>query len=111
MQSSKYLSIQYPPDMINPGGEEVWCFPKMNLVLIRLKPGTKSELYFHLYTQESYSVLRGEARFFYGCENYYLRAGQSIVIAPPYDHMIFNDKDEDVIICAKLRIPWIPIKL
>lgn len=105
MWSLEHL-LHNAPDMVNYGGEEVWLGLGSNMVLIRLKPGTRSELYHHLSTQESYTVIKGRARFFYANGNLFLAAGQEIIMAPPYSHQVFNESEEDVIIFGKLRIPW-----
>lgn len=106
MRSLEHFLASCAPNIVNPGGEEVWCDQESDLVLIRLKPGTKSELYHHFHTKEVYTVLYGQARFFYGFSNSYLKAGQSISMTPPYSHQVFNEASEEVVIAGRIRIPW-----
>lgn len=94
------------PTLINPGGEEVWCWEGSDLVFIRLKPGTKSDLYHHLRTKEQYTVFSGSVRFCSDGESFYVASGETIVFAPPQSHIVFNETAEPAILIARVNIPW-----
>jgi mannose-6-phosphate isomerase-like protein (cupin superfamily) len=99
------------PTLINPGGEEVWHKEGSNYLVVRLKPGTKSELYHHYNSQERYSMAIGQLRFC--CDGYSVnvKMGQSIVLSPPQSHIVFNETDEAAIFIARINIPWNPLKI
>lgn len=68
-----------------------------------IPPGKSSLLHYHPEAEESYYILRGNARIILGDEQETITAGETILIPPPKPHKIINtgsDALEFVAVCV-----------
>lgn len=79
-----------------------------SLAHILLPPGKASLRHHHLVSEESYYILKGQARMCVDGQEYTLGPGEACLILPPQVHQIFNIADEDLEFLAVCAPAWQP---
>lgn len=95
-----------PADITNPHGEEIWLNIGRNTVLVRLRPGTRSETHYHKIITERCSVLNGQLSLLLnGVESIY-EFGPIITIPPLAWHQVFNHSKFDATFLVRSSAEW-----
>jgi mannose-6-phosphate isomerase-like protein (cupin superfamily) len=79
-----------------------------SLAHVIIPPGKLSPAHYHKISEETYCMLKGQARVVIDGQEFTLSPGQSLLILPGEVHQIFNGHREDVeflVVCAP---PWTP---
>lgn len=79
-----------------------------SVALVTLPPGKASLLHYHPDAEESYIILRGQARLRLGNEEMYLEAGQTVLIPAPQPHKIWNIGSDALEFMAVCVPAWEP---
>jgi mannose-6-phosphate isomerase-like protein (cupin superfamily) len=79
-----------------------------SVAFVVLPPGKSSRLHYHPETEESYFVLRGQARMILGEEEAIVQPGQIVLIQAPKPHKIINIGEEDLEFLAFCVPAWEP---
>ncbi|MCK6627046.1 MAG: cupin domain-containing protein [Anaerolineae bacterium] len=81
---------------------------KHSLAHVVVPQGKLSPRHYHKVFEETYYILKGQARMQIDGQEFTLSPGQSCLILPGEVHQVFNDRPEDLeflVICAP---PWTP---
>lgn len=81
---------------------------KHSLAHVVVPQGKLSPRHYHKVFEETYYLLKGQARMKIDDQEFTLSPGQSCLILPGEVHQVFNDRPEDLeflVICAP---PWTP---
>lgn len=81
---------------------------KHSLAHVVVPQGKLSPRHYHKVFEETYYLLKGQARMQIDGQEFTLSPGQSCLILPGEVHQVFNDRPEDLeflVICAP---PWTP---
>ena len=73
-----------------------------------IAPGCASRPHYHPVAEETYYMLRGEARMLVDGKEIRLVPGDALLILPPEVHQIFNDTDADLEFIAVCAPAWEP---
>jgi mannose-6-phosphate isomerase-like protein (cupin superfamily) len=79
-----------------------------SLAHVVIPPGKLSPAHYHKVSEETYHMLKGQARMVIDGREFTLSPGQSLLILPGEVHQIFNDQPADaefLVVCAP---PWTP---
>lgn len=79
-----------------------------SVALVVIPPGKASLLHYHPETEESYFILKGQARMILGEEEAMMRPGQIVLIQAPKPHKIINAGEEDLEFLAFCAPAWEP---
>ena len=79
-----------------------------SLVHVVIPPRFSSPAHHHEISEETYYVLKGEARMIIDDYELSLIPGQACLIMPGEIHQIFNDKDEDLEFLTVSAPAWTP---
>jgi mannose-6-phosphate isomerase-like protein (cupin superfamily) len=79
-----------------------------SLAQIVIPPGKASLKHYHPVAEESYSVLSGTARMELDGETALLGPGDSVMIAPPQVHQIFNVGEDNLVMLVVCAPAWTP---
>lgn len=79
-----------------------------SLALVVIPPGKASSRHYHKIAEESYYLLKGEARMEIAGETIPLRPGQGLLIEPGEVHRISNPGEEVLEFLAVCAPPWQP---
>ncbi|MDZ7843589.1 MAG: cupin domain-containing protein [Anaerolineales bacterium] len=79
-----------------------------SLALVVIPPGKASSRHYHKIAEESYYLLKGEARMEIAGETIHLRPGQGLLIEPGEVHRISNPGKVDLEFLAVCAPPWQP---
>lgn len=79
-----------------------------SLARIVLPPGKASRTHFHRLSEETYYILRGEARMVVDQREFILLPGQACLIQPGEQHCILNDTSQDIEFLAVCTPAWEP---
>jgi mannose-6-phosphate isomerase-like protein (cupin superfamily) len=79
-----------------------------SLAYVTLSPGKSALLHYHPQAEESYFILKGQARMVVGDEEATVRPGQAILIQPDQAHKITNLGQEDLEFLAVCVPAWEP---
>ena|SRR3990167_6874444 len=77
-----------------------------SLAHIEILPGGASLKHYHPVVEESYYILKGEAKIEINGEFQYLKTGQMVVVPPKLTHQIFNESDTLLQFLAVCSPPW-----
>src|SRR5262245_51839102 len=81
---------------------------KHSFAHVDVPSGKLSPRHYHKVSEETYYILKGQARMIIDGHEFTLSPGQSLLIMPDEVHQVFNDKAETLeflVICAP---PWTP---
>ena len=93
-------------EMIGRGVGEI--SERHSVALVVIPPGKASLLHYHPETEESYFILKGQARMILGEEEAMMRPGQIVLIQAPKPHKIINTGAEDLEFLAFCVPAWEP---
>lgn len=93
-----YEMIGSPPEI---GGTTHHSF-----VHVVVPPGRSSTTHYHKVSEETYYVLKGEARMTVDDKTFTLSPGQACLIKPLERHFIANDGDEELEFLTVSAPPW-----
>ena len=79
-----------------------------SLARIILPPGKASRMHFHRQSEESFYILRGNARMEVDQQELILSPGQVCLIQPGEKHRIFNDTNQELEYLAVCTPAWEP---
>jgi mannose-6-phosphate isomerase-like protein (cupin superfamily) len=79
-----------------------------SVAIVVIPPGKSSLLHYHPEAEESYFILRGQARMTLGDEEAIVRSGQIVLVPPPKPHKIINIGEEDLEFLAFCVPAWEP---
>ncbi len=79
-----------------------------SLAYIVITPGGMSSCHYHKMSEESYYILKGEARITIDGQVFQLNVEQACLIQPPSRHEIFNPGKLDLVFLAVCTPPWTP---
>lgn len=77
-----------------------------SLAYVTLPPGAASVAHYHNTAEETYYMLKGQARLVLDGQAYRLEPGQACLIQPGEVHQIFNETSEAVEFLAVCAPPW-----
>lgn len=79
-----------------------------SLARIVIPTGKSSNLHYHKITQETYFILKGEAKMQVNGEDISLIPGQACYLEPGDVHQIRNEGEADLVFLAFCAPAWIP---
>lgn len=79
-----------------------------SVAYVTIPPGKSSLLHYHPEAEESYFILKGQARMILGDEEAIVGRGQIILIQPTKPHKIINIGEEDLEFLAICVPAWEP---
>jgi mannose-6-phosphate isomerase-like protein (cupin superfamily) len=104
--------------LVNATGEEVYPLlgapadqggaAQHSLAYVVIPPGKSSLHHYHPQAEESYYILRGQARMVIDGQTHTLQTGDAILIQPPEPHQIFSTGDVDLVFIVACAPPWTP---
>ena len=78
------------------------------MALVAVPPGKSSDRHYHLVSEETYFLLRGEARMVVDDVEFRLDAGQACLIQPREQHQIWNAGEDELEFIAICVPAWVP---
>jgi mannose-6-phosphate isomerase-like protein (cupin superfamily) len=84
-------------------GKELGEATRHSFAYVVIPPNCSSQLHYHPEDEETYYILKGEARLIINGKEYNVCQGDAILINPPERHRIFANGNEDlefVVVCA-----------
>ncbi len=93
-------------ELIGPG--EIGGTTRHSFAHVVITPGKLSPRHYHKVCEETYYILKGQARMIIDGHEFTLSPGQSLLIMPGEVHQVFNDEAETLeflVVCAP---PWTP---
>lgn len=81
---------------------------KHSFVHVVIPPNMSSPAHYHKVSEETYYLLKGEARMIIDGQEFYLLSGQACLIMPEEVHQIFNDQDSDLEFLTISAPAWVP---
>ena len=81
---------------------------KHSVAVVVIAPGKSSAAHHHLVSEETYYILRGQARMVIDDRTFELGPGQACLIEPFERHQISNIGDGDLEFVAVCAPPWQP---
>lgn len=79
-----------------------------SLAYVVIPPGCSSRHHYHPQAEESYYILRGQARLVLNGKAYSLSQGDAVLIEPPEHHQIFAEGDDNLEFIVACAPPWEP---
>jgi len=76
---------------------------KHSLGYVVIPPGCSSALHYHPEAEETYYILKGNAKILINGKEHHLSAGDAVLINPPEHHQIFTKGQRDlefIVVCA-----------
>ena len=90
------------------GSEKTGGTKRHSLAHIVIPPGASSHSHYHKVSEESYYILKGQARIKIDTKDFSLGPGQTCLIEPKERHIISNEGLEDLEFLAVSAPPWTP---
>lgn len=81
---------------------------KHSLAHVVVPPGKLSPRHYHKVFEETYYILKGQARMVIDGHEFTLSLGQSCLIMPGEVHQMFNEQAEDLELLVVCAPPWAP---
>ena len=84
-------------------GKELGGATKHSFAYVVIPPNCSSQLHYHPEDEETYYILKGEARLIINDKEHHVCPGDAIFINPPERHQIFTEGTEDLefmVVCA-----------
>ena len=86
--------------------QEIGGTSKHSLAYVVIPPGFSSPAHYHNVSEETYYILKGEARMIIDGYEFMLSPGQACLIMPGELHQIFNDRKVDLEFLAVSAPAW-----
>jgi mannose-6-phosphate isomerase-like protein (cupin superfamily) len=81
---------------------------QQSLAYVVIPPHKSSPAHYHKVMEETYYILRGEARMIINDKEYTLQAGQACLIQFQENHQIFNEYENNLEFLAICTPAWYP---
>jgi mannose-6-phosphate isomerase-like protein (cupin superfamily) len=116
MRITRKEEVKVP--FVNPTGEKVYELigrtdeaggsTKHSLAYMVIPPKCSSRLHYHPEDEETYYILKGQAKMVIDGKEHTVNPGDTVYISPPESHQIFNIGDTDLEFIAISAPAWQP---